>query len=72
MHEKLPMAAYPSLAVRDAAPLRRGLGRPALLILLGALLAYGGGVVRDASDGQGTPAPVSAATTTSPAAIFAQ
>lgn len=72
MHEKLPMAAYPSLAARDAAPMRRGLGLPALLILLGALLAYGGGMVRGQADGPMTPAPVSAATTTSPAAIFAQ
>jgi hypothetical protein len=52
--------------------MRRGLGLPALLILLGALLAYGGGMVRGQADGPITPAPVSAATTTSPAAIFAQ
>ena len=72
MHEKLPMTGYPRFeAGQDRAP-RRGLGLPALLILLGMLLAYSGGLVRDRSVEPPAPAPISAESGSAPGAAFAQ
>ena len=55
MHEKLPMAALHSMPDEPPSRKRGEVGIPALLILLGALLAYGGGLVRTSTETTSTP-----------------
>ncbi len=62
MHEMMPITALRQTDSR--APVRREFGLPALLILLGMLLAYSGGLVRAHGEAPGTYTPVSSHVTT--------